>query len=121
MVGLVVAIVTLAAVLRAGSTYFHCAMMNVDQESACCSQEEPAPLDEIREKDCCERRVVDRLPDASGTAAIGQLSAPFVALIPPVAVEKNPWSRLAVGLRVSRARAAPRDPPTRASLMVFLT
>lgn len=111
----------LASVLRAGARYFHCAMMNADQVACCCSEHEQAPSDEIRDRDCCERRNVDHLPDVVGMTPLAPQTSPLVATLPRPAGHLQATTVAVACLRINRARAAPPDPPTPVSLMVFLT
>lgn len=129
LIGVVLSLVVLTGVARAGSTYLYCRMAQTIGEAPCCnhgaSHEEQPTLSNLG-MHCCERHVVPLLPTADVTS-----DAPAVADARPVhAIPMLALTTLAPEphdsvLATALARAGPRRPPLYASevrshLMVFL-
>lgn len=84
----VVAVVMLVGVLRAGARYVYCPSMERVIDAPCCAGDrhrghEGEPAAELRSRDCCEQRVLGRLPASASTADPPQpLAAPLVGTVP---------------------------------------
>lgn len=120
------AVVVLVGVMRAGARYFYCPMMRVVIDAPCCAgdgrnDEDLTGSVEVRSRDCCEERVLGKLPSGAVTCPPAIVDAPLLAVVPPVTVA----SRALPVARPSRfeheGRAGPRASARhRAELMVFL-
>jgi hypothetical protein len=128
MLAALVALITLLAVLRAGSSYSYCPSMQRVTDGPCCADDHPADLDEaaavqLRSRDCCESHVLGKLPSVGAIASAPYLLAsPIIAVLPAPTFEE--WSRapIASARLDHEGRAGPvASARHRAELMVFLS
>ena len=87
----IVAVVMLVGVLRAGSRYVYCPSMQMVTDAPCCAGDghrrhsDAEPTIELRSRDCCEHHVLGKLPAVVGgaTHAPQAFAAPLLATLPP--------------------------------------
>jgi hypothetical protein len=125
-----VLVVTVAGVMRAGSSYLYCSMTKTIGESPCCKHGETSePNDALRapEMECCQAHVLPTLPAVDRVVERSRLPEPRVTsavlsrgLAPQRLVSRDTWQ----ALRDHPGRAGPRPPryasDVRAALMIFL-
>jgi hypothetical protein len=124
---IVVAVVMLVGVLRAGSRYVYCPSMNMVTDAPCCAgdrhhRDDDDSTSELRSRDCCEQHVLGKLPAVGTTAHAPQpFAAPLLAILPAPAVDTS-TSLVAPRARFEReCRAGPIALARhRAELMVAL-
>jgi hypothetical protein len=92
----VVAVVMLVGVLRAGSSYVYCPSMKMVTDAPCCAGDghhrgdDGDSTSEVRSRDCCEQHVLAKLPAVGTTAyAPHTFSAPLLATLPAPAVDTS--------------------------------
>ncbi|MBX3233552.1 MAG: hypothetical protein KIT84_11150 [Labilithrix sp.] len=120
------ALATLFGVLRAGATYVYCPMMERISDAPCCAadrehhSEKTGP--ELRTPDCCEHRVVAKLPPGGSVAKpTPSVTAPLLATVPVPAEVVATALPLVRGRVEHEGRAGPIVRSRhRAELMVFL-
>ena len=125
----VVAVVMLVGVMRAGSHYVYCPSMQMITDAPCCAGDghrghgDGDTTIELRSRDCCEQHVLGRLPDVVGAAvhAPRAFAAPLLATVPPPTVDTTA-TLVAVRARLEgECRAGPMASARhRAELMVAL-
>lgn len=137
----VLAVVVLLAVVRGGARYFYCPMMHAVIDAPCCDGDgprDPTELDELdelrdplgtlasseaRSRDCCEERVLAKLPSTGLTTTPEPFDAPQqTSIIAPITA----LSQRVAAVRPSRFEHDDRAGPAstarhRAELMVFLS
>jgi hypothetical protein len=123
-----VALVTLLAVLRAGSSYVYCPSMQRVTDGPCCADDrhvehDEATAAELRSRDCCESHVLGKLPAVGSTASAPHLlAAPVLAVLPAATVVDHRSAPLASARLDHEGRAGPvASARHRAELMVFLS
>jgi hypothetical protein len=123
-----VALVTLLAVLRAGSSYSYCPSMQRVTDGPCCSDDQEVDDDavsvvELRSRDCCESHVLAKLPSVGSTASPPHLLAsPVLAVLPAPTFEAACGAPIATARFEHEGRAGPAASARhRAELMVFLS
>lgn len=121
-----VALATLFGVLRAGASYVYCPMMDRISDAPCCAADREHHSEtigpELRTPDCCEHRVLAKLPPSGSVAKpTPSVAAPLVATV-PVPPEVVATALPLVRGRVEyEGRAGPiARSRHRAELMVFL-
>lgn len=123
MLCIVMGLVLLTGMLRAGSVYLFCAGMDEVVSTHCCERKSVA--DSIESPDCCEVDVLSALPAAAPRPQNFE-SAEIVAQPPQPAMPVSTFGRAARGELVARlcdwARGwrPPSPSALRARLMVFL-
>lgn len=127
----IVAVVMLVGVLRAGSRYVYCPSMQMVTDAPCCAGDghrghRDADGDttiELRSRDCCEQHVLGKLPAVVGGAVhVPQaFAAPLLATLPPPTFDTT-TTLVAVRARLQGdCRAGPMASARhRAELMVAL-